>query len=76
VTLLGELEPGEHARVAGYRNEDPAYRAQLLALGLTPGALAEVVRRAPLGDPIQIRVRGAALFLRKSDANVIVVEKC
>jgi ferrous iron transport protein A len=46
-----------------------------LALGLTPGAQLDVVRFAPLGDPMEIRVRGASLFLRKADAQTIHVEK-
>ncbi len=71
---LGELKPGESARVTGYASEDASYRHQLLALGLTPGAQVEVVRFAPLGDPMHIRVRGSALFLRKADANIIRVE--
>ena len=72
---LGELKPGDSARVTGYASEDAGYRHLLLALGLTPGTHVEVVRFAPLGDPMQIRVRGAALFLRKADANVIRVEE-
>lgn len=72
---LGELKIGDRARVAGYAIDDPGYRHQLLALGLTPGAELDVVRLAPLGDPMQIRVRGSSLFLRKADAAVIAVEK-
>lgn len=72
---LGELKAGDSARVAGFTVDDAGYRHQLLALGLTPGARLDVVRFAPLGDPMQIRVRGSALFLRKADAAVIRVEK-
>jgi len=74
MTTLGALKPGETARITGYASEDAGYRHQLLALGLTPGAQVAVVRFAPLGDPMQIRVRGVALFLRKADANIIRVE--
>lgn len=72
---LGELRAGDSARVVGFAIDDPGYRHQLLALGLTPGADIDVVRFAPLGDPMQIRVRGSALFLRKADADAIRVEK-
>lgn len=75
MTMLGELLQGERARVTGFTVEDPAYRHQLLALGLTPGAELAVTRFAPLGDPMQISVRGSALFLRKADASAIEVEK-
>lgn len=72
---LSELKAGERARILGYANDDPAFRGQLLPLGLTPGAQVEVVRFAPFGDPMQIRARGSALFLRKADATVVLVEK-
>jgi ferrous iron transport protein A len=75
MTTLGELKVGDRARVTGYTQDDASYRHQLLALGLTPGAQIDVVRLAPLGDPMQIRVRGSTLFLRKADARVIDVEK-
>ncbi len=75
MTTLGELKAGDSARVSGFAIDDASYRQQLLALGLTPGARLEVVRFAPLGDPMEIRVRGSALFLRKADAGVISVEK-
>lgn len=72
---LSELKPGDSARIIGYLDEDVAYRQQLLALGLTPGARVDVVRTAPFGDPKQIRVRGASLFLRRADATTLCVEK-
>ena len=75
MTTLGDLQVGECATVTGYAVDDPGYRHQLLALGLTPGVELAVVRFAPLGDPMQIRVRGSSLFLRKSEANFIRVEK-
>lgn len=75
MTTLGELKAGDSARVSGYANDDAGYRHQLLALGLTPGAQLDVVRFAPLGDPMEVRVRGSSLFLRKADAGTIRVEK-
>ena len=72
---LGDLKVGESAKVTGYAVDDPGYRHQLLALGLTPGAELAVVRFAPLGDPMEIRVRGSALFLRKDDARGVWVER-
>jgi Fe2+ transport system protein FeoA len=42
-------------------------------MGLTPGTEVEVVRFAPLGDPMEIRVRGYALSIRKDDASCIGV---
>jgi len=43
-------------------------------MGLTPGVEFDVIRMAPLGDPMQINVRGFHLSLRKSEAKTILVE--
>lgn len=72
---LKELRAGESARITGYAVDNPGCRQQLLALGLTPGAEIGVIRFAPLGDPMAIRVRSTTLFLRKGDAAIIQVEK-
>lgn len=72
---LNLLKPGTRAKVLGFINHDPAYRQKLLAMGLTPGVEFQVIRLAPLGDPLQINVRGFNLSIRKSEANVILVEE-
>ncbi|MBQ1656967.1 MAG: ferrous iron transport protein A, partial [Rhodocyclaceae bacterium] len=66
---------GSRARLVGFTERDGAYRRKLLTLGLTPGVEIDVVRVAPLGDPLEIRVRGSALTLRREEANVLNVEK-
>ena len=76
MTTLGTLSSGHRCRITGYASSDVSYCHQLLALGMTPGAEVQVIRLAPLGDPIQIRVRGSSLFLRKADADVVRVETC
>ncbi len=48
-------------------------RQRLLALGFVPGAIIEAVRAAPLGDPIEYRVKGCNISLRKEDARLISV---
>jgi len=48
-------------------------RQRLLALGFVPGTIIEAVRAAPLGDPIEYRVKGACISLRKEDARLISV---
>lgn len=45
-----------------------------MEMGLIPGVELEVIRRAPMGDPIEIRLRGYALSLRRSEARDIEVE--
>lgn len=70
-----DLQVGERARVAGYLEGAGAYRRKLLALGLTPGVELTVTRVAPLGDPVEIRVRGYALSLRRDEAATLSVER-
>jgi ferrous iron transport protein A len=48
-------------------------RARLLELGLTPGTSIQLLRFAPLGDPVEIRVRGSNLTLRRHEAEQIRV---
>ena len=72
--LLKELSPGARGRIVALRKEQPEYRRRLLMLGATPGAEFEVVRIAPLGDPVEITVRGYELTLRKADCEKIEVE--
>jgi ferrous iron transport protein A len=72
---LNELQVGDRARVAGYAESGGTYRRKLLSMGLTPGAEISVVRVAPMGDPVEIRVRGFALSVRKDEAAAVSVEK-
>ncbi len=70
---LDALAPGESGvvvRLAG----DAATARRLMELGLVPGTPVEVVRRAPLGDPMELRLRDIHLSLRRSEAVHIHVE--
>ena len=70
---LQNLAVGSTACVVGYEATARPYRRKLLAMGLTKGTEFTIVRRAPLGDPIEIRVRGFSLSLRKHEANALLV---
>ncbi|MBH79507.1 MAG: ferrous iron transport protein A [Gammaproteobacteria bacterium] len=70
---LGDLRPGDRARVAGFREQYP-YASQLARLGLIPGTEFTVMRTAPLGDPVEIRFRGFSLVIRPSEAHVMLLE--
>ena len=70
---LSDLRPGIPARVVRIHGGG-ALRLRILELGLTPGAALQVRKIAPLGDPIEILVRGYALSLRKADAALVEVE--
>ena len=72
---LGQLSVGEKAVVKGFVTGQKEYRAKLLAMGLTKGVTLEITRVAPLGDPLEISVRGFSLSLRKTEAAAVLVEK-
>lgn len=71
---LSELTPGLKSRVLKLGRLGIA-RQRIMEMGVTPGALIEVERVAPLGDPIQVKVRGYHLSLRKEEASKIRVER-
>lgn len=72
---IGDLKVGDQARVIGYSQGPVAYRARLLAMGVIRGALLRIRRVAPMGDPVEILVKGFALVLRKDEASAVQVER-
>jgi ferrous iron transport protein A len=72
---LQDLAVGESGTVCGYVKGTSAYRGKLLAMGLTKGTSFTVERIAPMGDPVEIQVRGFALSLRKDEASALLVER-
>ena len=72
-TILGEFQVGDSGQVSAFREAGSVYKRKLLAMGLTPGTQFTVSRVAPLGDPIQLQVRGFQLSLRRDEAAVIEV---
>ncbi|WP_434777580.1 FeoA family protein [Neisseria sp. Ec49-e6-T10] len=73
---LDQLSFGQMAVIRALKPEAKPFRRKLLAMGITPGCRVSVVRVAPLGDPMQIEMRGFQLCLRKSEAATIDVEVC
>jgi len=71
---LTSLEVGCSATITEIQIE-PASRARLLEMGLIVGTKVELVRFAPLGDPVEIKVRGYHLTLRKHEADLIRVQR-
>ena len=69
------LAVGDRGKIIGFDNSAKAYRKRLLAMGLTPGTDFLVTRFAPLGDPVEIKIRGFSLTLRKNEADVLLIEK-
>lgn len=72
---LQQLSVGDTGRVVGFDKGEKAYRKKLLSMGLTPGVEFSVTRLAPLGDPVEIRVRGFNLSLRKDEAAALLIER-
>lgn len=69
---LNELRPGNSAAITAVGGEG-ALRCRLLDMGLIPRTTVTLQKTAPLGDPIEIRVRGYELTLRLEDARKIQV---
>lgn len=69
-----DMHPGDKARVISLKKEHPQYRRRLLSFGMTPGAEFEVLRVAPLGDPVEVRVRGSFMSIRRDEASLLVIE--
>lgn len=71
---LQDLGVGDRARLEAF-TAGGAYRRRLIAMGLTPGTEFTVVRVAPLGDPVEITVRGFSLSLRKDEARGLKISR-
>ena len=71
-TCLNCLPHGVGARVVGVRGTGAVSR-RLMEMGVVPGARVSVVKAAPLGDPLEVRVRSYHLALRRSEAAEITV---
>lgn len=70
---LEALEPGEIGIITGVSNKSHAVKRRLIDMGLTPGTEIKIIKLAPLGDPMEISLRGFHLSLRKSDAGMITI---
>jgi Fe2+ transport system protein FeoA len=71
---LNELKPAQRGLVRRVRGSH-ALRRRLLDMGVVPGEEIEVIRIAPLGDPVEYLVRGYRLSLRRSEAAHVLVER-
>ncbi len=72
-TNLSKLAPGARARITAVGAIGPV-RRRLMDMGVLPGERVEVQKVAPLGDPIEVRIRSYSLSLRRSEAEGIAVE--
>lgn len=73
-TKLADLAIGQTGTVVGFSKGSKLYRQKLMAMGLVKGTEFSITRVAPMGDPVEIEVRGFALSLRKTEAEALAVE--
>jgi Fe2+ transport system protein FeoA len=69
---LTNLPLGQDARVTAVNGEGSVTR-RLLEMGVIPGVSVQIIKMAPFGDPIEVRVRGYSLAMRRSEADAIEV---
>lgn len=70
---LDKFKIGQKGKIVNVTGEG-RFRRRLFDMGVTPGAELLLQKKAPLGDPIQILIRGYELTLRKEEASMIVLE--
>jgi len=73
VRTLREVKVGETVKVTKLNGEG-AVKRRIMDMGITKGVEIYVRKVAPLGDPVEVTVRGYELSLRKADAEMVVVE--
>ncbi|MCR4441381.1 MAG: FeoA family protein [Peptococcaceae bacterium] len=71
---LRNLPPGQSATVVKI-NGTGALRRRIMEMGIVPGSVINVVRYAPLGDPLEIKLKGCLLSLRKEEAELVEITK-
>lgn len=72
---LNSLLPGERGVIERIESTTLSVRQRLLEMGLTKGTDIEMIRFAPMGDPIEISVRGYRLSLRRIEAESVIVRR-
>lgn len=70
---LDDFQIGETGQIKKVEGEGKI-RRRLFDMGVTPGAIVTLRKKAPLGDPIEVTIRGYELTLRKSEACLVVLE--
>ena len=72
---FSDLKKGDKVEIVGYNEGDARYKSKLLSMGLVRGVTLEVLRIAPLGDPIEVSVLSYRLSLRRQEANVLKLKR-
>lgn len=74
ISTVASLLPGEKANILKVSGK-VCLRRRLLDMGVLPGSIIQMIRHAPLGDPIEVKIKGYHLSLRKSEACHITVKR-
>lgn len=72
--ILTNLPIGTTAKVVSIKGNDSVAK-RLMEMGVVPGTPVKIIKTAPFGDPIEIRIRGYSLAMRKSEAETIEVSE-
>ena len=72
---LIDLEIGKTACIQGFSEKGHGQQARLFSLGLIPGTEIRIIRTAPMGCPMQVKVGSTLLSIRRAEAEAVVVEK-
>jgi Fe2+ transport system protein A len=70
---LKDLKVGGKGKIVKIEAGEKALRRRIMEMGLTKNTVLQVIKSAPLGDPIEISVRGYELTLRKADAELVTI---
>ncbi|GAB2665501.1 FeoA family protein [Vibrio panuliri] len=71
---LSQLNPGQEGTIIGFSELSSDVRKKLMVMGLLPKTPIKLVRFAPMGDPLQVEVRGVSIAVRANIADAILVE--
>lgn len=71
---LSQANTGDHLTVVTIDASQPEVSERLFALGIFPGVLVQLLHRAPLGDPLQVKAGHTLVSLRKREADTVTVE--
>lgn len=73
-TALSTAKSGDRCVVLEIASEPAELKSRLYSLGIIPGSVLELLRFAPLGDPMQVKIGGSFISIRKSEAAIISVD--
>ncbi|GMB10773.1 MAG: ferrous iron transport protein A [Candidatus Improbicoccus devescovinae] len=71
---LSELKIGQRAKVTDIIGES-AIKRRLMDMGFVPDSIVEIIRYAPMGDPVQVEIENIDIVIRKDDAKNIIINK-